>query len=137
MSEKKDKTTRIMEIKTHFDHFNVNVSNLERSLQFYRDALGLEKVGEIKSPDGSFIINYVSRPGETFRLELTWLRNHPELYELGENESHLAMRVEGDYDEMYAYHKKLGVVCFENPKMGIYFIHDPDDYWIEILPPKK
>lgn len=126
-----------MEIKTHFDHFNINVTDLERSLKFYSEALGLEKVGEIVAEDGSFIINYLSRPGESFRLELTWLRDHDQPYELGENESHLALRVEGDYDEIREYHRKLGVICYENPSMGIYFIHDPDDYWIEILRPRK
>lgn len=126
-----------MEIRTHFDHFNINVSDLERSLEFYRKALGLEKTGEIVAKDGSFIINYVSRPGETFRLELTWLKDHTQPYELGENKSHLALRVEGDYDEIREYHRQMGVICYENPAMGIYFINDPDDYWIEILPPKK
>lgn len=118
----------------HFDHMNVNVSNLERSLNFYKKALGLDKVGEIMAPDGSFVINYVSAPGEKFRLELTWLKNHPQPYNLGENETHLAFRVEGDYDEVHRYHREMGVICYENPEMGIYFIHDPDDYWIEIIP---
>lgn len=122
-----------MEIKAHFDHFNINVTNLERSLKFYKEALGLEKVGEIVAPDGAFIINYVSSPGNDFRLELTWLRDHPQPYELGDNESHLALRVDGDYDAIREYHRSMGCICFENPAMGIYFIHDPDDYWIEVL----
>ena len=67
-------------------------------------------------------------------MELTCLRNHPEPYELGDNESHLCIRVEGDYDKIREYHKSMGCVCFENESMGLYFIHDPDDYWIEILP---
>ena len=69
-------------------------------------------------------------------LELTWLRDHAEAYELGENESHLCIRVEGDYDEVRKFHKEMGCVCFENEAMGLYFINDPDDYWIEILPVK-
>ena len=71
-----------------------------------------------------------------FLLELTWLRDHTEAYELGENESHLCIRVEGDYDEVRRFHKEMGCVCFENEQMGLYFINDPDDYWIEILPVK-
>lgn len=125
-----------MNPKFHFDHFNINVTDLERSQKFYAEALGLQQVGEIVNPDGDFIIRYLSAPGEDFRLELTWLRDHPQPYELGDNESHLAMRVEGDYDEVHRHHEEMGVICFENPAMGIYFIHDPDDYWIEILPPK-
>ena len=123
-----------MDIKCHFDHYNINVAYLDRSLEFYRKALNLRKTGEIVHPDGDFIINYLEAPSGSFRLELTWLRDHPQEYELGENETHLAHRLDTDnYDEVYRYHKELGCVCYENPAMGIYFIHDPDDYWIEIL----
>lgn len=123
----------IMEITSHFDHFNINVTNLERSIEFYKKTLGLEQSGEINHPDGLFKIVYLSAPDDKFRLELTWLRDHEGPYELGENESHLAMRVDGDYEAIREYHRQLGVICFENKQMGIYFIHDPDDYWIEIL----
>ena len=58
-------------------------------------------------------------------------------YELGENESHLCLRVAGDYDAVREYHRAMGCVCFENHDMGLYFIHDPDDYWIEVLPVKE
>lgn len=126
-----------MEIKSHFNHFNINVTDLDRSIAFYKEALGLEKTGEINHPDGAFRIVYLSRPGESFRLELTWLRDHPQPYELGENESHLAMTVEGDYNEIREYHLAMGCICYENIEMGLYFIHDPDDYWIEILSDKK
>lgn len=126
-----------MNLKAKFDHFNIDVTDLDKSEKFYRDALGLTKSGEIKAPDGSFVIHYLSAPDDSFRLELTWLRDHPGHYELGENESHLAMRVDGDYEAIRDYHRKMGVICYENHEMGIYFIHDPDDYWIEILPSKK
>ena len=45
-------------------------------------------------------------------------------------------RVSGDYDAIRQYHKENGWVCFENTAMGLYFINDPDDYWIEVLPEK-
>ncbi|MBD5310111.1 MAG: lactoylglutathione lyase [Bacteroides sp.] len=122
-----------MEIKSHFDHMNINVSDLERSIKFYKEALGLEKIKETTHPEGKFKIVFLSRPGENFRLELTWLRDHPQPYELGDNETHLAIRIEGDYDEIREYHRQMGCICFENEEMGLYFIHDPDDYWIEIL----
>ena len=41
-----------------------------------------------------------------------------------------------EYDALYARHKEMGCVCYENPGMGIYFIADPDGYWIEICPEK-
>ena len=66
-------------------------------------------------------------------LELTWLRDHPQKYDLGECEFHLALRAE-DYEADHAKHAAMGCICFENPAMGIYFVTDPDGYWIEIIP---
>ena len=126
-----------MEIKSRFDHFNINVTDLARSLDFYGKALGLKEVGRKEASDGSFVLVYLGDGQTPFRLELTWLRDHAATpYELGENESHLCMRVEGDYDAIREYHRAMGCVCFENRDMGLYFINDPDDYWIEILPLK-
>ena len=127
---------RIMEIKSRFDHFNINVLDLERSIEFYQKALGLKEKKPKVASDGSFILVYLGEETTGFLLELTWLRDKKEPYELGENESHLCMRVEGDYDEIRKYHKELGCVCYENTSMGLYFINDPDNYWIEILPVK-
>lgn len=125
-----------MEIKSRFDHFNINVTDLERSIAFYNKALGLKEVRRKEAQDGSFILVYLGDGITLFSLELTWLRDHTEAYELGENESHLCFRVEGDYDEIRKYHKEMECVCYENHSMGLYFINDPDDYWIEILPLK-
>lgn len=123
-----------MEIRSRFDHFNINVTDLDRSLAFYGKALGLREVGRKQAADGSFTLVYLG-DGETgFRLELTWLRDHSGPYELGENESHLCLRVAGDYEAVWAFHREMGCICFENHDMGLYFIADPDDYWIEILP---
>lgn len=126
-----------MQIRGKFDHFNINVTDLERSLEFYKKALGLSEARRKNSQDGSFILVYLSDGISPFTLELTWLRDHPEPYELGENESHICFRVDGDYDEARKYHKEMECVCFENTQMGLYFINDPDDYWIEILPALK
>lgn len=127
-----------MRIDCKFDHFNINITDLNRSIEFYKKALCLEKCGEILHPDGDFILTYLKAPEGDFRLELTWLRDHPLAYELGENESHIAIRLTTDnFEEVKKYHESLGIICFDNPEMGIYFIHDPDDYWIEILPARK
>ena len=125
-----------MEIKSKFDHFNINVTNLERSIAFYEQALGLKEHHRKESSDGSFTLVYLTDGSTGFLLELTCLKEHPQAYELGENESHLCFRVAGDYDAIRQYHKENGWVCFENTAMGLYFINDPDDYWIEILPAK-
>ncbi|MCD7930908.1 MAG: VOC family protein [Tannerellaceae bacterium] len=123
-----------MEIKSRFDHFNINVTDLEKSLAFYDQALGLKEQRRKVAEDGSFILVYLGDETTGFLLELTWLRDRNEPYELGDNESHLCMRVANDYDETRKYHKEMGCVCYENEQMGLYFINDPDDYWIEILP---
>lgn len=125
-----------MEIKSKFDHFNINVTNLERSIEFYNKALGLQEHHRKEAKDGSFVLVYLTDNATGFLLELTWLRDHTNAYELGENESHLCFRVEGNYEEIREYHKENGWVCFENKEMGLYFINDPDDYWIEVLPAK-
>ena len=121
-------------MKFTFYHFNFNVLDLERSIRFYDEALGLKPVREKASEDGSYKLVFLG-DGETgFQLELTWLRDHPQPYNLGENEFHLALEAD-DFAMAYALHKALGCIVFENPAMGIYFIADPDNYWIEILPP--
>ena len=119
-----------------FNHFNFNVSDLDRSLAFYREALGLTQVREQRAQDGSYVIAFLGDSATGFALELTWLRDHPQAYDLGECEFHLALTTP-DMAASLAKHKEMGCVCFENPAMGIYFIEDPDGYWIEIVPEKK
>lgn len=116
-----------------FDHFNFNVLDLERSLAFYREALGLTPVEEKKADDGSFKLVYLGDGESDFRLELTWLRDRRSPYDLGEQEFHLAFRTDR-FDQLLERHKAMGCVCFENPDMGVYFIEDPDGYWIELVP---
>ena len=126
-----------MGYKFHFDHYNFNVADLDRSIAFYANALGLAEVSRIVPDDGRFIIVYLGDSDTGFRLELTWLRDRTQPYDLGEGEFHLALRLGPgqDFDRVRQFHKDMGVVCYENPEMGIYFIEDPDGYWIEILPP--
>ena len=119
-----------------FAHNNLNVFDLEKSLVFYKDALDLAEVRRVAPEDGSFILVFLGDGRTAHRLELTWLRDRTEKYNLGDNEIHLAFRTD-DYAEAHKRHKAMGVVCYENEKMGIYFIEDPDGYWLEILPPGR
>ena len=116
-----------------FNHFNFNVLDLEKSLAFYKEALGLEPVREKLASDGSFKLVYLGDGKTDFQLELTWLKDHPQPYNLGECEFHLAFRAE-DFEAAHKLHSEMGVICYENPSMGIYFIQDPDGYWLEIVP---
>ena len=115
-------------------HNNINVSNLETSLHFYAQALGLKESRRMTG-DG-FIVVYLGDGQSQHLLELTQLDEHPQKYDLGENEFHLAFETD-DMDSAYARHKAMGCICFENPDMGIYFISDPDGYWLEVVPCKK
>ena len=116
-----------------FAHNNFNVLDLDKSLKFYREALGLEVVREKKTPD--FTLVYLGDKKTPHQLELTWLKDRKKPYDLGENEFHLAFATE-DFAAAYALHMKMGCICYENPAMGIYFINDPDGYWLEIIPAK-
>lgn len=118
-----------------FNHFNFNVLDLEKSLDFYNKALGLHVVKEKLSADGSFKLVYLGDGISDFSLELTYLKDRIEPYNLGELEYHLAF-VTDEFEVLHQKHKELGIICFENEAMGIYFISDPDGYWIEILPVK-
>ncbi len=120
-------------MKFQFNHNNINVRDLDRSLAFYRDALGLTEDRRTEAEDGSFIIVFLSDGVSAHRLELTWLRDWDRDYNLGDNEFHLAMQVD-DMDAAHKKHQEMGCICFENEKMGIYFISDPDNYWVEIIP---
>ena len=104
-----------------FNHNNLNVRDLEKSIQFYKDALGLTVVREKDAADGSF--------------KLVYLGDGSSVHQLGDNEIHLAFTVD-DMDAALAHHKEMNCVCFENESMGIYFIEDPDGYWLEIVPEK-
>ena len=140
-----------------FAHYNYNVINLEKSLRFYEEALGLKEARRKEAEDGSFILSYLADGKTGFQLELTWLRDmdrpynlgdngrtyqkacegdwEADHYNLGDNEIHLAFTTD-DMDAAHKKHREMDCICFENPDMGIYFIEDPDGYWIEIIPAK-
>ena len=120
-------------MKFTFAHNNLNVLNLDKSLAFYQEALGLEVMREKEAADGSFRLVFLGDNTTAHMLELTWLRDRTEPYNLGDNEIHLAFIVD-DMEAAHAHHAQMGCICYENPGMGIYFISDPDGYWIEIIP---
>lgn len=124
---------RELYMKFTFYHNNINVRDLEKSLDFYKKALGLTVTKEKEDKDGSFKLVFMGDNTTPHMLELTWLRDMDRPYNLGDNEFHLAFRVD-NFEQALALHREMGCVCFENSEMGIYFIEDPDGYWIEICP---
>lgn len=118
-------------MKFSFYHFNFNVLDLKKSAEFYEKALGFKEVRRLERP--GFTLSYLGDEKTGFQLELTHLHDRKEPYALGENEFHLAVRVD-DFEEAKALHREMGCISYENEAMGIYFISDPDGYWIEIVP---
>lgn len=114
-------------------HINFNVKDLDKSIAFYEEALGLHEKRRRNAADGSFTIVFMGTDSSDFELELTWLRDHPQAYDLGECEFHFAFRAD-DFEAAKEKHEKMGCICFVNEKMGIYFIEDPDGYWLEVIP---
>ena len=116
-----------------FGHVCFYVLDLEKSLEFYSKALGLTEIRRREAKDGSFTLVFLGDGVTGFSLELTYMKDRTEPYELGDNETHLAF-VTDDIAASLIKHKEMDCVCFENPDMGIYFIEDPDGYWLEIVP---
>lgn len=114
-------------------HENYNVFDLDKSIAFYGEALGLREVRRIAPSSGSYIIVFLANEASDFMLELTWLKEKAGPYNLGDCEFHLAFQAD-DFEAAHKKHSEMGCICYENPQMGIYFITDPDGYWLEIVP---
>ena len=115
------------------DHFNINVLDLEKSLAFYEKALGLKEIRRKTADDESFIIVFLGDGNSANKLELTWLASQEKPYDLGDEEFHIAFKTT-DFEAAHALHSEMDCICYENKAMGIYFINDPDGYWLEIVP---
>jgi lactoylglutathione lyase len=113
-------------------HTNLNVFDLQRSIDFYQKALGLQVISRRQPEHGRFQLVFLSDADNRYHLELTWLKDH-QPYELGDNETHICFRTD-DYAAAHQLHADMGCICYENPDMGLYFIEDPDGYWLEITP---
>lgn len=120
-------------MKFNLYHTCISVLDLDKSKQFYEEAFGLKEVRRIEGEDGSFILVFMGSEDNPYMIELTWMRDRKEPYDLGDNEIHVGFRVD-DFDSAHKKHEEMGIICFENPAMGIYFVADPDGYWMEVVP---
>jgi len=114
-------------------HTMVRVTDLEASLRFYRDALGLNVLRTNEYPKGRFTLVYLAAPGdEDAQVELTYNWD-PEVYTGGRNFGHLAYAV----DDIYATCEKLqshGVTLLRPPRDGrMAFVRSPDNISVELL----
>lgn len=123
-------------MKFYINHFNINVTNLNTSLLFYEKFLNLKEIRRKIDVNGKYIICWIGDDNKNITIELTWIKSKVGKYNLGDNESHIAL-ITNDFEKAYLFHKEANIICFENKEMGVYFIKDPDSYWVEILPIKK
>lgn len=93
-------------MKFTFYHNNINVADLDKSIEFYQKALGLKITKETEAADGSFKLVFMGDDTTPHKLELTWLRDMDRPYDLGDNEIHLAMQTD-DMDAALAFHKEM------------------------------
>ena len=114
-------------------HTMVRVTDLDASLHFYRDLLGLKETRRIENEKGRYTLVFLAPPGqEDAPVELTYNWD-PEVYTGGRNFGHLAYEV----DDIYAFCDKLqkaGVTINRPPRDGnMAFVRSPDNISIEIL----
>lgn len=114
------------------DHTNLNVLDLDRSLKFYQEALGLTEFARLETQH--FIFVYL---GDAYRsdhiLELQWSKTREEPYNLGDKRFHFGF-ITDDIEAAHKRHQKMNCICQKHSIAGIYWIEDPDGYIIEILP---
>lgn len=119
------------------EHACIRVRDLEKSLTFYQDALGLVEVNRKDYPEWKFTLVYLSDANRNFEIELTHNYETPEPYEIGNGFSHFAVLV----DDLEKSHEKHRAMPYEVgdlkglPGAGaqFYFITDPDGYRTEVI----
>ncbi|WP_284618192.1 VOC family protein [Aquabacterium humicola] len=114
-------------------HTMVRVTDLEASLRFYRDALGLDVLSHKEVPTGRYTLVFLAAPGDhQAQIELTFNWD-PEVYGGGRNFGHVAYAV----DDIYATCQRLvdhGVTISRPPRDGrMAFVRSPDNISIELL----
>ena len=123
-------------MKAKFVHRCTHVLDKEATIKFYEEALGMKVLREMGPEDGSWANTFMGNDGVPFEIELTWNRGRVDPYENGGKDTHIAFVVD-DFDAAHELHEKMGCIIRENPRMGLYFIADPEGQWIEILPARK
>lgn len=118
-------------------HTCVRVKDLDKSLDFYKEAFSFEEVSRKDYPEYNFTLVYLSLPGDPYQLELTYNYDHAG-YDLGDGYGHIAISVE-DVVTSHEAHKAAGFETTDlkglpDSDFRYYFIMDPDGYKIEVIP---
>ena len=116
-------------------HTNIRVADLERSVKFYENAFGLKVMKRLENP--AFSMAWMcderqEREELPFFLEIRHDKGHDAPYDLGENSTHIAFLVD-NASVLNLLHRNMEIIDFESGN-GIYFVHDPDGYSVEVMP---
>ncbi|WP_058485657.1 lactoylglutathione lyase [Defluviitalea phaphyphila] len=118
-------------------HTCIRVMDLEKSLKFYKEALGLVETSRKDFPEHKFTLVYLSDKTGQYELELTYNYNPEKPYEIGNGFSHIAVSVD-DLEASRQKHMDMGYEVTElkglpgePPKY--YFVKDPDGYAVEVI----
>ncbi|MBI3945827.1 MAG: VOC family protein [Armatimonadetes bacterium] len=118
-----------------FLHTMIRVNDLEKSVQFYRDALGFEERRRVENESGKFTLVFLAPPGapeDTPLIELTYNWGRTEPYERGNAYGHMAFGVDS-FDAVDERLKAHGLGFSWGPRGKMAFVEDPDGYEIELL----
>lgn len=116
-----------------FSHNCLFVLDLQRSLDFYKTALGLESVRWMHPSDMDATLAFLSDGASVHQLELGCVTGRTEPYDVGEAKYHIAFATH-DMAAAKALHASMGCIVRDPETEPVYFIRDPDGYEIEIIP---
>lgn len=123
-------------------HTMIRVRNLERSIQFYTEVLGMKLLRQKDYPDGKFTLAFVGYGDEKNHTAIELTHNwDTDAYDIGSGFGHLAIEVDDVYKAAEAIRSMDGKIIREPGPMNagttiIAFVEDPDGYQIELLAPK-
>lgn len=116
------------------EHSCIRVTDINRTVEFYAKALGMEVLRSKDSDDMEIV--FLGNEHASCQVEVIREKGHPGQFELGENPCHIAFRTD-DIDAALKMHREMGCVKRELPDFGVYFIEDPDGYECEVMPVRK
>lgn len=124
-------------MKYKLEHACIRVMDLEKSMEFYKKALGLEEVRRKDFPEWEFTLVYLSDEGGHFEIELTYNYSTKDAYQMGNGFSHFALVVD-DLETSHQHHKAMeyevgDLKGLPGTQPMFYFITDPDGYKVEII----
>jgi lactoylglutathione lyase len=124
-------------MKYKLEHACIRVMDLEKSVEFYKQALSLEEIKRYDYSEYEFTLVYLSDENRNFEIELTYNYNPEKPYEIGNGFSHFALAV-SDLEKSHEFHKNMGLEVTDlkglaKQKPSYYFITDPDGYKVEII----